>query len=104
MPGSRKLYNFLNQPMIRLPESFKKYCYSLKLVRRCENKAIYAQFWGSDPIAFEVIKIRKRLRKYNKLFKQEQPESEVYPSSEQWGKSAWTYRSWETALAKYNSI
>ena len=87
-----------------LPLTFKKYGHRFVLLRRCENKALYVQYIGNTLIAYEVIKIRKRLQRYNRLLKQEDPAQEIYPSKEQWGSKAWTCKIWEKALAKYNSI
>ncbi|MHA1213001.1 MAG: hypothetical protein ACTSSH_11115 [Candidatus Heimdallarchaeota archaeon] len=68
------------------------------------KKAIYAQYIDELLYAYEVIKIRVHPQRYNAFLKRNEPEQEVYPSSEQWGTMGWTYRIEERAMEKYNQI
>lgn len=90
--------------MKKLSHTFMKYGYTLKLVQRDRNKAIYSQSIGSRLIAYEVIKIRVHPARYNALFRRNEPETEKYPSSEQWGNMGWTCNTWERALDRYESL
>jgi len=88
----------------RLPDTFMKYGYAFKLVQRGRNKAIYAEYLGNHHFAYEVIKIRVHPARYNAFFDRHDPEMEIYPSSEQWGRMGWTCNTWERASEKYNQI
>jgi len=90
--------------MQRLPEQCKKYGYTLKLVKRSPNKAIYGQYVGDHLIAYEVIKIRVRPKRYSQFLKVHQEAAEIYPCNEQWGDLGWTCKTREKALEKYNSL
>ena len=69
--------------MQKLPQTFKKYGYSLKLVQRGQKKAIYRQSIGNHLFAYEVIKIRLHPARYNAFFKRNESEPDIYPISEQ---------------------
>ena len=90
--------------MKKLPDSFMKYGYAFKLVQRCQNKAIYAEYIGNHLFAYEVIKIRVHPARYNAFFNRHEPETEIYPSSEQWGNMGWTCITWKRALERYESL
>ena len=90
--------------MQKLPQIFTKYGYTFKLVIRTTQKAIYAQYIGELLYAYEVIKIRVRPPRYNTLLERNEPQRGIYPSSGQWGKMGWTFRTWERALERYNKI
>lgn len=55
----------------------------------------------SDP-HWEVVKIRVSPAKF--VHGVPLPECEVYPSAEEWGKRGWTYKSLETAKAKFEEL
>ena len=88
----------------RLPVTFSKYGYTLELVQRGQNKAIYSQSIGTRQIAYEILKIRVHPAHYNDFCRRNEPEAEIYPSSEQWGRMGWTCITWERALERYDSL
>jgi len=90
--------------MLRLPESLKRYGTTLKLVMRCENKAIYSQYYGDDLVGYEVVKIRILKSRFVKIFNRIEPERETYPSTGQWGIYGWTYMTLEKAIERYNQL
>lgn len=90
--------------MRKLPKFFNKYGYSFKLVVREAKKAIYAQSYNDHIVAYEVVKIRVHTPRYNAFLKRDEPEKEIYPSSEQWGTMGWTYKTWKKAMGKYSEL
>ena len=69
-----------------------------------ENKAIYGQYIGERLIAYEVIKIRKRPKRYNTILKRIEPDKEVYPSKGEWGDWGWSPSKWKDAIKMYNKL
>jgi len=68
------------------------------LIERAEDKAIYERSDGY----FEVFKIK--VSKESEVFGKSYPVRETYPGNEDFGYSAWCYRSLDKANAKYRSI
>jgi hypothetical protein len=64
------------------------------LVER-QHRDVSAPHW-------EVVKLRVSPERV--VFGLPRPESEVYPSSEAWGKNGWTYSTLEAARAKFDSL
>lgn len=93
-----------NRAVKKLPLTFQKYGYSYLQLRRSSKKAIYGVYKGDRLIEYEVIKIGKRLKRFNTLLNRIDPEKEVYPSKGQWGNSGWSLFSWEKAIDKFNII
>lgn len=75
-----------------------------ELIKRKGMVAVYAQKYteDSEPIAYEVIKIRVA---GNRLFKGKiTPPYEKAPSTSQWGKYGWSYRLLENATKKFDEL
>lgn len=97
-----------------LPEEFKKKGFSHRLERRCKNVAIYKRWKNVETPHWEVVLIRVAPAskftvdevKNGQIRERtiERPESEVYPSSEQWGSMGFTYPDESSALTKFNSL
>ena len=85
-----------------LPKELRKNGFLYTLVLREGNKAIYEQTVTTKIKYFEVFKIRTRPERYfkGKLF----PAGEVFPSNEDFGKTAWTCRTYEKAMERFNSL
>jgi hypothetical protein len=85
--------------MITLPNDIRKNGFSYKQVLRGDRSCIYEQRVGQKIIAFEVFMIRVMQEKsfMGKIFK----EREIFPSNEDFGKTAWTYWTIEEAMVKY---
>ena len=85
-----------------LPQHLLKNGFDYTLVNRDANRAIYKQHVTEDCQYFEVFKIKKKKAETfkGKLI----PEREVFPSDEDFGKTAWSYKMYEKALLKFNSL
>lgn len=68
------------------------------LVERTDDKAIYLR---SDGV-YEVFIIKVQEEGY--VFDTYYMEREVYPSSEDFGNTAWTYRNLHSAMNKYKTL
>lgn len=90
--------------MITLHEQFTKNGFSYKLMKRSAKKAIYAQYLDNLLVGYEVIKIRVHPPRYNHFLGRHEPESEIYPSNEEWGKWAWTERTIEEAYERFKLL
>lgn len=69
-----------------------------KLIKRVDNKACYLR---SDGV-YEVFRIGTAPEEV--VFGANYPEREVYPSNEDFGKTAWTYKTEDAAFNKLNNI
>lgn len=69
-----------------------------KLVKRTENKAIYYR-WDN---VYEVFRITKADE--TKIFETVYPKMEKYPSSDDFGKTAWNYRDKRRAMEAFDRI
>jgi len=69
-----------------------------KLLHRKENICIYER---SDEV-FEVFKVQ--IHKEAEIFGKPYPTREAYPSSEDFGKTAWCFTSLDSAMKKYNRL
>ena len=82
--------------------------YSYVLVERTDYKAMYGQCHKSMPgvpFAFEIFYIKKAFRKPNpRASAKERRWMEVYPSTSDWGQSAWTYTNKARALKYYRGL
>jgi hypothetical protein len=89
--------NLLHVPWIL---SFHGYIYIQ--VCRGSSSCVYRQTYGKETQGFEVFIIRKQ--------KEVILNGKVYPARERWpkdddfGKTAWTYRTLERAMTKYNEL
>ena len=69
-----------------------------KLIKRTENKAIYYR-WDN---VYEVFRITKADE--TKIFQTVYPKMERYPSSDDFGKTAWNYRDKKRAMDAFDRI
>lgn len=80
------------------------------LVDRCDvaQKAIYAQCYPhrkESPVGFEVFYIKRAFKKPNpRASAKERRWVECYPSTSDWGHSAWTYINKARALKHYEKM
>lgn len=72
------------------------------LITRTETKAIYQQSFEGKTIAYEVfiVKVIKECTLAGVVI----PEHEKFPSDNDFGKTAWSYKDYDSALQKYHSL
>jgi hypothetical protein len=87
-----------------LPEVIRKNGFTYFLVQRTLKKAIYRQAYDNVSIAFEVFEIRVRGVQYSSILGKSLPPAERFPSNEDFGKTAWSFRNLQTAIKKYEEI
>lgn len=85
-----------------LPLQFNKNSYQYKQVWRDEDYAIYSQICDGVIYAFEVYRISKN--ESGELFGKYFEASESIPSSEQWGKTAYTVADMERAFKRIEDM
>ena len=87
---------------IPLPSFLNKNTYAYVLHQKGIRAMIYEQRLANKLIAYEVFKRRINPEKVFKgmVF----PAKERFPSNEDFGYSAWTFKTKETALKKFNEI
>ena len=71
---------------------------------RSESKALYRQSDGNIPVGYEVFKIRITQTRFWPFTNETLPAKEKFPSNEDFGKTAWSFKRLEDAMKKYNSI
>ena len=90
----------------KLKPVIQKNKFSYHLLVRENHKAIYEQKDDEITIAFEAFKVK--LGKYSDYQKSLSPTDndfyESFPKDEDFGKTAWTYRTLTDAMKKYESI
>jgi hypothetical protein len=69
-----------------------------KLILRTEKKAIYLRSDGY----YEIFQVH--VRPPSLIFDHQYPEMELYPCNEDFGKIAWTCKSYDGALRIYESL
>lgn len=87
-----------------LPEIIRRNGFTYKLVTRTSEKAIYAQYCENVLTSWEVFQIRVRGTQFSPLLRKSLDASERFPGNEDFGKTAWTYRTLKKALIKYNEL
>lgn len=88
--------------MRQLPLTKKHHGINYRLVRRGKIAGIYEQEVTPDISYYEVFVIRiKPSRIINGTFIEG---TESFPSDEDFGKTPWSYRSWEEAERKYQTL
>lgn len=90
--------------MIKLKDTVSKNGFTYKCVQRDQKKALYAQYHDNTLIGFEVFKIRLRGIQYSYLLRKPLPPAERFPSNEDFGKTAWSFRTLQNALKKYEEL
>jgi hypothetical protein len=88
----------------KLPITFKKNGYEFEQLERAEKKAIYSASFGGGVVAFEVVKIRIRKPYMNLFTGKLDPEKEIYPGNEDFGKTGWFITDRGRAYERYNSL
>jgi hypothetical protein len=91
-----------NAPYRVVSAEFRQSGFTLSLLKRAGNVAIYIQTKRRQPQAYEVVLIRKHEAYI--AFGKEIPAGECYPSSEQWGVKGFTYRTIEAAERKFREL
>jgi len=92
--------------MIPLPKTFRRDQFDYQQTQRSEDAAIYEQSKHGRVSTYEVILIRQQLahtisRGDDQV---ELDEKELYPNSEQWGVSGWSYLTLKDARRKFYSL
>ena len=88
--------------MSTLPSKLRKNGFDYTQVLREGRKAIYEQRASEICLYYEVFIIRTRPER--NLKGKILSAKEVYPSNEDFGKTAWTCLSYEKALEKFNTL
>lgn len=87
-----------------LKEDIQKNGFLYNLHKRGEKAMIYSQTHPEDdvPLAYEVFKIKIDQPKI--VFGVSLPEREKFPGNEDFGKWAWTYRTLERAMIRFDKL
>lgn len=90
--------------MISLPLTFNKNRCFYKQVIRTENVAMCSLSYSAKgaPVGFEVFMVR--IQPAGKAFGKDIPEHEHIPSNEEFGSTAWSYTTRETAMQKFDEL
>lgn len=90
--------------MIKLKDTVSKNGFVYKCVQRAKKKALYAQYHKNTLIGLEVFKIRIRGTQFSHILNKSLLPAERFPSNEDFGKSAWTFRNFQDAINKYEEL
>jgi hypothetical protein len=88
-----------------LPTRFRHDGFDYRQIAREGNAAIYEQTWSgcADPsVCYELIRVKRR--EGFQIGGRFVEAAEVYPNSESWGLSGWTYTEKEAAFRKLRKI
>ena len=85
-----------------LKESFAKYGFDFKMIKRTKKKAIFEQSIKDKVFAYEVILV-SRHNGFSLAGNYIEP-SETYPSTSEWGVKGFTYKTLEEAELKYKEL
>lgn len=85
-----------------LKETFAKYGFDFKMVKRTKKKAIFEQSKRNKVFAYEVILISKH-NGFSLADVYIEP-SETYPSTSEWGTKGFTFKTLEEAEEKYREL
>lgn len=85
-----------------LETSFTENQFHFQQVFREKNTAIYERWKPGSFHHFELIRIK--IRPEELIYNVTYPERECYPSSEEWGKNAWTITDLEKALTRAKDL
>ena len=91
-------------PVQPLKEKLRKNTFNYELLLRSDFKALYKQSDGNIQIGYEVFKIRIRETRFHPIANKVITAKEKFPSNDDFGKTAWSYKRLEDAMKKYNSI
>ena len=99
----------------KLPENIRKNGFDYKLIKRTNEKLIYAQYSKSGIcIGYEFFKNKiKPWRKVKEMWAKKQNDktdfsneaeyTEVFPGDEDFGKRAWNYKTLEQAMLAFDT-
>jgi hypothetical protein len=85
-----------------LRETFSKYGFDFKMIKRTKKKAIFAQNKGNKTYNYETILISKHDGFY--LGENYIEPSETYPCNSEWGVKGFTFKTLEKAEEKYRTL
>lgn len=85
-----------------LDNRVRKNGFDYYLVQRNTKSAVYEQKIYNKTIAYEVFKIK--IRKEENVFGRIIEKREKFPSNEDFGKNAWTFKSLDKAKEIYNKL
>ncbi|MEI6174280.1 MAG: hypothetical protein WCR01_11055 [Bacteroidota bacterium] len=88
--------------MTALPDIIRKNGFTYTQVCRDEKKAIYRQDVPPDLTYFEVFKIK--IGKERTFKGKTLPHREMFPGNEAFGDTAWSCKTLETAMERYNQL
>lgn len=88
--------------MKKLLDGVRKNGFDYVLITRTETKAIYKQSFDGKIIAYEVfiVKVIKECALAGVVI----PEHEKFPSDNDFGKTAWSYKQYYKAICKYETL
>jgi len=87
---------------IKLPMTHKKNGFTYTQIKRGEKVCIYRQHYSDDLNYYEVFLIK--VKPATSLFGKNFPAREAFPNNEAFGDWAWTYRSLEGAIIKFEEL
>lgn len=89
-----------------LPSEISKNGFIYRLIERDHKRAIYSQSIGSKIYAYEVFIIKTQKASSQKIGDQwiYRANSELFPSNENFGKTAWTYPKLSEAKKKFYEL
>jgi len=97
--------------MKKIPETFKKYGYDFKLLKRLGGIALYEQSSKGVVYAYEVHKVRKMAMLYSKFTNAAGkikvvnfPAMEKLASSSEFGMFGWSFQKKENAEIKFKEL
>jgi len=92
--------------MEKLSEIIKKNGFQYHLVERTKDKAIYSQLTGNKIESYEVfkIKVQEESKVIIACIERHFKHKEVFPGNEDFGKTAWCYRSKKFAMEHYKVL
>ena len=88
----------------QLPAILRKNGYDYRLVQRTSQKAIYEQSYNQIMTGYEVFKIRVQRARFSQHIGRLIQEKERFPCDEDFGRTAWTHKSLDSAILRYNKL
>lgn len=88
--------------MTPLPQKLHRNGFDYVQVNRGAKACIYEQWYQEKLIAYEIFLILVRPRR--KVEGKTLEANEKFPLNKDFGKSAWTHKTWERALSRFNQL
>ena len=88
--------------MKTLPDKLTKYGFEYTNILRGKRSFVFKQSYTPNTTYFEVFK--RRVNREFTINGVTIPESEAFPTDNAFGVWAWSYRSYDKALKKYNEL